>query len=375
MYKYMIKRNIVKKGFVPKELLLIILVIFIGGMMLVGCGTGSSLSNSMGISRKSNNELMDYLGVELEKVNSLLEEQGFLTSINESLFEESEYRSIDIINGNNVNNYERLAMMSSQEGKYVDYITIYDVAESLSILGIHAGMNVNQAIEILDENGYKFSDIYDCSNEKIGDYQEVFYKKNGVYQIVFDIYGGGGINPYGSLDESDIHTEGMIGRISSSCLLPVHFRELVNEVGDRDEIGVYLVDSINDECVGLTRFTENNFFNVQGVDTYGTYIFGENVIMVELQPGGGDLPYPTRICINDVCPYKLCGIYYNMDRESALAQMSELGITTRIEEEDKIVYDVDSYTTLEIRFVDGYVNFIECIDEYPENHEKRYIEY
>ena len=372
----MVKRKIKMKEYELKKLILVTLGIFLGGMILVGCGTENSLSASLDSKQKSKNELVDYLGMELEEANYLLGIQGFSTSISESSFEESEYRSIDIINGNNVTSFERLAYMSSQEGKYVDYINIYDGTESLSVLGIHVGMNVNQAIEILDANGYKFSDIYDCSNEKIGDYQEVFYKKNGVYQIGFAIYGGGEINPYGSLDESDIHTEGVVGSINSSCLLPVNFRELVNEVGDRrNGGGSFLVESINDKCAELTKFIKNNSFYVQGVEEYGTYDFGEQVISVDLQPGAGDYPYPTRICIQDICPYKLCGIYYNMDRESALTQMSELGIAIRTEEENRIVYDVDSYTTLEIRLVDGYVNFIECIDDYPEKHEKYYIEY
>lgn len=325
--------------------------------------------------RNSQNDLMTYLGMEMETANEQLTITGFYSHINSSVFEGSDYRSIDVYESGGG---ERLGIMQSQQGQYVDQVTVYysDVSEQpFSIMGIHTGMTADEALDILRENNYTFRSIYDSTNEEKGDYQTVYYDRNGVYRISFDIYGGGETNPYGSLDESDIHVDGTVGRIDCQCVITDRFTELVNKVGDwSGHGGTIIAESINDECAELTMFIENDSFNVSGVDTYGTYVFGDNVITVDLQPGAGDWEYVTRVSISDVCPYMLCGIYYGMDRESALAHMSELGITARSEEDDSVVYDIDSYTTLEVHFADNRVCFIECIDDYPEPHEKRYIE-
>ena len=45
-----------------------------------------------------------------------------------------------------------------------------------------------------------------------------------------------------------------------------------------------------------------------------------------------------------------------------------------MEEENRIVCNVDSYTTLELGFLNDHVNFIDCIDDYPEKHERKRIE-
>ena len=63
-----------------------------------------------------------------------------------------------------------------------------------------------------------------------------------------------------------------------------------------------------------------------------------------------------------------------MDKESALQQLSDLGIEISAEEENRIVCNVDSYTTLELGFLNDHVNFIDCIDDYPEKHERKRIE-
>ena len=366
----MVKSNIFSKSYTT--LSITFLTVFIG-MVLVGCSNGDSSERALSTSKSSRNELMPYLGMAMEDANNQLEDNDFASSFNSSVYETNDYRIIYLNTSNNNSDY--MAIMDSQEGKYIDHIAIYDNDESLSIMGIHVGMTANEALEILRENKYSFYAIYDSSSEEKGDYQQVFYKRNGVYQIGLEIYGGGETNPYGSLDESDIHTDGTVGYVSTTCIITDRFSELVNRVGDRiGGAGDYIAESINDECAELTMFVENDSFNVRGIHVYGTYVFGENVITVDLQPGAGDCPYITRVSISDICPYKLCGIYYNMDKESALSHMSDLGITARNGEGDSVVYDIDSYTTLEVHFDNNYVCFIECIDDYPEKHEKRYIE-
>ena len=319
----------------------------------------------------SQDDLMVYLGAEIEAANEQIALEGY-SSITNS-FEDSNYRNIHIYRGEEDNH---LAIMHSQQGKYIDQISINnDSGQFFSIMGIHTGMTAREALEILKESNYVFRTIQDSTDEEKGDYQTVSYIKNGVYQISFDIYGGGAINPYGSLDESDIHADGTVEYIDCQCIIVDKFEELANDVGDwSGHGGTTIVESINDECTKLTAFIENNSFNVPGVDTYGTYVFGDDVITIDLQPGAGDWEYITRVSIGDVCPYKLYGIYYGMEKEMVLAHMDELETTVQKEEKDKIVYDIDSYTTLEIHFNDGQVCFIECIDDYPEEHEKRRIE-
>lgn len=349
----------------------VILTVFIVCVVSIGCGKGNSTEKTMDLSQSPHNELIHYLGMEMEETNNQLEEKGFSCTSASSSFEGSDYRSIYIIDSNTG---EFLALLDSQKGEYVEHIDIYDNAKTLSIMGISVGMPANEAIEILREDKYIFNAIHDSSDEEKGDYQTVFYRKNGVYQIGFEIYAGEEMNPYGSVGETDIHMDGVVGSISSAHLNKDKFMELVNIVGERSGGHSWLVENINTECVGLTSFIVNDSFNVSGISDYGTYIFGENVITVDLQPGKGNWPYVTRISISDICPYKLCGIYYNMNKESAMAHMSELGITARDEADNCVIYDIDAYTTLEIHFANDYVCFIECIDDYPENHEKRYIE-
>lgn len=359
----MIKRCFFSKPYI--KFLTAIIFILINGMILVGCGNDNSFKNAFGSGASSRNELFSYLGMDIEEANSQLREKGFSASLHDydTL---SDYRSITI------GNY--LVLMDSQRGKYIDRITIYEDAGAFSVMGIHVGLSANEALEILRNNEYTFTTIYDSSDEEHGDYQGVFYIKNGVYQICLVIYGGGETNPYGSLDESDIHMDGTVGEIDISCVVTDSYYECANEVGDRSGSGWYLIESINDNCIEMTQFTENDSFNVPGVNEYGTYVFGKDVITVELRAGNGNCPYVTRIAIGDICPYKLYGIYYGMDKESALTHISELGIAVGNGEENRVLCNVDSYTTLEIHFTDDYVCFIECIDEYPENHEKQYIE-
>lgn len=348
--------------------------------LLIGCGANVSkeetISNSKEIILETlnyniQNDLMIYLGMNMEDVYEKLEVAGFSPCMYSSALDDDIYIDIRENGGGKC-----LGQIDSYEGQYADHVSIITgYGQSFSILAIHEGMTANEAMEILRESKYVFSGISDEFDEENGDYQTVYYDRNGVYRIGLDIYGGGEVNPYGSLDESDVHVDGTVGRIACSCVLTDRFTELVNEVGDwSGHSGTIIAESINDECAELTMFIENDSFNVSGVDTYGTYVFGDNVITVDLQPGAGDWEYVTRVSISDVCPYMLCGIYYGMDKESALAHMSELGITARSEEDDSVVYDIDSYTTLEVHFVDDRVCFIECIDDYSASHEKRYIE-
>lgn len=339
----------------------IILSVLIGCTVLVGCGNNSETSITK---KSSSSDLAPYLGMEINDARSKLGLSGLSTS------GDTDGHDL-LINNDSSGNFS--AIMSAQGGEYINSIQIYNNKNSLSIMGIYVGMPSNEALDILSKNKFTFSEIYDGSDTEKGDYQYAFYKLNGVYQIGFSIYGGKA-NPYGSLSESDVWTDGTVGEVSILYTVANGYGELANYVGDRSGYGTTLVDSINDECAELTKFVENESFDVEGVHEYGTYVFGDEVMSIDLQPGKGAYPYATRIAIMGVCPYELCGIHYNMDKESALTHMADLGITEYFEDGNSITFEIDSYTTLELQFTNDCVSFIECVDDYPEEHEKRFIE-
>lgn len=341
--------------------------------MLVGiiCVTGITGCNdaeksATGTKRK---ELVSYFGMKVEDTIDQFNKNGFRTEVSKDTSLEKEYTNIYVKKNGDIT----AVKLEGSEDNRVDRIDIYENTGNFSIFGIYAGLSGQETVDILKENGYVFDGISDSTTKNEETCQTIYYVKNGASKFIFEIWGGD-IKPYGSLDEADIYMDGEIKNVSMWISSSVRYMELNDLIGDTEDDAEWLIEVINDECAPLSSFVEKKSAEAPEIDSYGTYTFGEDALIIELRKGIGYRAYIDKVSIKDLCPYKIFGIYYGMDKESALQQLSDLGIEISAEEENRIVCNVDSYTTLEFGFLNDHVNFIDCIDDYPEKHERKRIE-
>lgn len=343
-----------------------ILVICLGSVIFTGCEKEEFSKGIPNLNDNMTYELMPYLRMELEDADGQFQTKGFVTKNSSSSFEGSNYRCLTIKETNDGND---VIMLHSNNGRNINWIQVYDNKKQFSIMGIRVGTEISEALVILEENKYIFDSIYD-STEEDKNCQSVFFKKNGVYQICCKIYSLQEPNPYGSLDETDIYMDGVIGCISISCITEDEFTELGDEIGDiAGGGGSYVVENIEEDCAEISTFIEDTSINVSDIHEYGTYIFGDNIMSVDLLPGYGYYSYVSRIVINDECPYKLFGIYYGMDKENALLYLAGLGGKIQRQEDSFVSYDVNNNISLNIEFTNDVISSLECVDNYPEVHD------
>lgn len=335
----------------------LLLITIIGILILTGCSNDRTSQTY---------DLMPYLKMKIEDANAQLKKvKGVSVADIHISSEGGTYSSFGV----SESDAEVLHITSSNgsNGNYIDYIYLDD-SKKFSLMGMTAGMTAGEAIEILENNKYIFDSIFDETDENDNYIQTVFFKKNGVYQISLT-YNTDEPNPYGSLDETDVYENGVVKKISISRITEDYFDELGHDVGDVAGGGEYTVEYINENCAEISTFIEDTSIQLPDIHENGMYVFGENILAVDLLPGNGYYSYVARIVINDECPYKLFDLYYGMDKESALSYLSNLGGKIRSQEDDFISYDIDDSISLNIKFTDDVVTFLECVDNYPEVHD------
>lgn len=329
-------------------------------LILAGCSSVNTTNVSTSTAPNSKYELMSYLGNEFaDAENSLLSSKLSISVEHPSQDDISNLHSINFFDGNG--NY--LGALSSQDGIYIGSLFMNEKAEDLTIMGIHPGMKASEAITILKDEEMKFSSIYDMDvEEPEGFYQSVSYNRNGVYSLRLNIFSNEEGNLYGSIDESDIHMDGIVKSIEASCKTPDNYREIGEGVGDPSDYAETLILEIHEECAEVTDFIPDDTVDIAGENIYGTYTFGDNIIEAYLRPGRGAYPYLSKVCIEDICPYMIYGTYWGMEKDSVMAHLSGLGAMLNEENDDRLIYDIDSGKTLEVWFSENRVNYIGCIE-------------
>lgn len=163
-----------------------------------------------GCKNNSQDDLLQYLGMQNDLAENQLKENGYLVSKNDMGYSMTRLSICDY-------NLLNLANMTSFDDN-IDLITIEDNIQSVNLLGIHIGMTAEKAINILTENGFNFEQISTIDDEDNGNMQVVIYQDNDVSRIAFEVCTTEEIKDADSFDESEIEKKEKIVALVASYI-------------------------------------------------------------------------------------------------------------------------------------------------------------